>query len=195
MEIEESLFQDCVSSNGTEPFRGSSGAVSIAYYKQEEASSVPLYPNVRIHGCTFVNNSAFLPTVNADEINQALSMNLYYGRGGGLSIIPQGHHSNLQATITNTTFQQNWADFSGGAVFLPVNGVETSHTIRFEECLFLQNAGGDTSFGGGIQVGFLLRNLLSEPTRVFISNSRFEENSANFGGGLSLVQVCESCSL
>lgn len=190
VEIQGSLFQDCVSRNGTEPFRGNSGALSIAYHKEEEASSIPLYLNVSIHSCTFVNNKALLPSTNADEISQALSMSLYYGRGGGLSIITQGYHSNLQATVTNTTFEKNWADSFGGAVILLVNGVETSHNFRFEGCMFLQNAGGN--IGGGIQVAFQLRNLLSEPTRVFITNSTFENNSANFGGGLGSVQVCES---
>ena len=188
VEIQESLFQDCVSSNGSEEFRGNSGAVSFAYYRGENTSG-PITPNITISGCTFINNSAILPGTNTDEINQALNLNFYYGRGGGLCIIPQGYHANVQALVTNTTFQQNRADAFGGAVYLLINGAETSHNIHFEECVFLQNVGGPTSFGGGIQVAVLLRNLESEPTTVFVRNSRFEENYANFGGGLSFIQV------
>lgn len=185
--IQDSLFQDCVSSNGSALFRGNSGAVSIAYHREEGNSTVCLYPNISISGCTFLNNSALLPGTDQDEINQAINQNFYFGRGGGLSITPQGYYSNLQARITNTTFQQNWADAFGGAVFLLITGSETVHDVSFEECTFLKNAGGNV--GGGIQIAFLLRNLPDDPTRVVFRNSRFEDNYANFGGGISAVQV------
>lgn len=191
IEIRDSSFRDCTSNNGSRVYRANSGAVSIAYYREAGASTQTLYPEMWIDGCSFVNNRAFLPDINdTDEINQALNQNFYFGRGGGLSIIVQGYASNLLASISNTTFQQNWAETFGGAVFLLITGSDTSHNVAFENCTFLRNF-VRTSFGGGIQVSFLLRNLPDDPSTVIFRNSRFEENSAIFGGGISAVQVCK----
>jgi hypothetical protein len=189
IEVVGSLFQNCTSSNGSKRFRANSGAVSIGYNRDEDYSSDGDNLSLTISDCKFIGNRALLPDIGTDEINIALNFNLYYGRGGGLSIVPQGYYTNLTALIANTTFEGNWADAFGGAVFLLLSTIETVHDVRFEGCTFLRNSGGSASFGGGIQVAFLLRNLQAGPSTVYISDSRFEENFANFGGGLSSVQV------
>lgn len=194
MEIQYTHFRDCVASIGSEQFRTNSGAVSIAYYRQQEDES-PLrntYPTLTVTNCTFINNSAYLPDTNSDQMNLALNTNFFNARGGGLGIIPQDSFSNVQAHITNTIFQQNQAESFGGAVVIIIIGNETSHEFTFENCTFLHNTAGNTSLGGGLHVALLLKNLDSPPTNITVIGSRFEENSANFGGGFSVVQVCNS---
>lgn len=184
IEIKNSLFEDCTSNNAIESYRAKGGAVSIAYFSDQAIGSIAA--SLIIDGCNFTNNHA-LPAKNTDGIDQALNQNLYNGRGGGLAIIPQDSHYNIKSWIANSVFQRNHAADFGGGVIIFLTSDETSHDFFFEGCTFLQNSVGNV--GGGLHVAALLRNLQSDPTTVSINNTRFEENSASYGGGFSLLQV------
>lgn len=186
--IRHSSFRDCISNNSSKQFRGNSGAVSIAYYRAEEAASNSTTLTLSIDSCTFINNSAILSETNNDSVNLALNTNVYTARGGALGIIPQGFY-NVWGEIKSTTFLQNHADSFGGSVYLLITGNETSHKFHFEDCRFLSSSAGNATFGGGMHIAFQIRNLISGPTKITFSRSRFEENSASFGGGLNIVQV------
>lgn len=186
IDLEDTLFRDCISSNGSEQFRGNGGAVSIAYHN---ASFNSTKPTLTVTNCSFINNSAFLPISSGDERRSALTTNLFLGRGGAMNIVPQGPLANVTAFIRDTTFLNNSAETFGGAVFLSISGMNTYHNFTFERCNFTNNTAGNTSFGGGIQIAFLINNLESPPTRINFKDSYFEGNFAYFGGGLSAVQV------
>ena len=196
--ITSSSFSDCVSSNVSRQFRANAGAVSIAYYREpegEEDGVDQILSTVTIQDCTFSSNSAFLVEAEANisesdssRIDQALNTNFFNGRGGGVAIVPQDPHFNVRARITGNTFQQNHADTFGGGLFLLIEGTETSHRFLVDNCTFLGNE-ASLNFGGGIHVALLLRNLVSEPTRITVTGSTFRDNLAYFGGGFSVVQV------
>lgn len=192
LEIQHTLFRDCIFNNTGAQYRAHGGAVSIAYYEEEQPDLNRIYPTLNINNCSFINNSAFLPdrerVFEDDQINQALNTNFFEGRGGSLSIVPQDLYANIRGRITNTIFQQNKAQLFGGGVYVLMSGSETSHEFMFMNCTFLQNT-VIRDFGGGIHFALLQRNLASSPTRITVMGTRFEENSANFGGGLSVVQV------
>lgn len=186
IEIKNSLFEDCTSNNAIESYRAKGGAVSIAYFSDSNQTMGDIAAILTVDGCNFTNNHA-LPAENTDGIDQALNQNLYNGRGGGLAVIPQDSHYNVEAWIADSVFQENHAADFGGGVILILTSDETSHQFFFEGCTFLRNSVGNV--GGGLHVAALHRNLRSEPTTVSINNSRFEENSASYGGGFSLLQV------
>ena len=184
IKIENSTFQDCVSSNGSKQFRGNSGAVSIGYYKSEgNVTSATLI----INNSTFINNTAHTYNINSTVENTSNLMGFFYGRGGALSIIPQ-RFIKVKGGISNTSFLRNRAKFFGGGVYLLLAGSQSQHNLLFEGCKFLHNSAGNTSFGGGIAIAFL-QNIALLPMKVTFVDSYFEGNSGYFGGGLGLVQV------
>ncbi len=184
--IQSSSFQDCISSNSTARFRANSGAVSIAYYRPETPVLNISNPSLNINNCSFISNSAFFYNFTEDETGNVAFSNFYHGRGGGLSVVPQGYYVSVTGKITNTTFQNNRADRVGGAILLLFSGTENYHNFNFEDCKFLDNY---ASHAGGLQIAFLLSNLDTFPTMVTVVRCHFEGNTAEYGGGLSATQV------
>ncbi len=166
--------------------------LSIAYHKEAEEGLNETLSTITIENCVFFNNSAFLveagSSSDTSRVDQVVNTNLFTGRGGGMAIIPQDAHFNVRAAITNNIFQQNVAEAFGGGMVMLFDSTETSHRILIENCTFLSNR-AVLNFGGGIQVAFLLSNLFSDPTRITLVGSRFEDNSAYFGGGFGVLQV------
>ena len=65
-----------------------------------------------------------------------------------------------------------------------------------EDCNFTRNSGGEGSFGGGIQVPLLIQNLGRPPCNLEFIRCVFDMNVADYGGGLSTVQVrCHKLSI
>ena len=186
IELYNTLFTDCSRSSPGIQYRAHAGAVSIAYFKEEGPKT---YPTITVVNCTFFNNRATLyQRFGSDQINLALNTNVFEACGGGLGLGIQDSYNNVQCHILNSTFQQNFAELFGGGMYVLISGNETAHTLMFENCLFLQNM-VVADFGGGLNIGLLHKNLRSPPTNITVIGSRFEENSAAFGGGLSLLQA------
>ena len=131
-----------------------------------------------------------LPSQNSSQqINLALNDHYYFGRGGGLGIFVDESFTNISAEISNCNFSGNYAESFGGGIYLYVDGNETRHDFTVTNCNFTRNSAGPGSFGGGLQIAMLIRNLNSPPCNFTFSNCVFTENVADFGGGLSTVQV------
>lgn len=73
-------------------------------------------------------------------------------------------------------------------MYIYIHGRQTHHNFSVVDSNFTRNVAGNGSFGGGIQVAMLIRNF-GLPSRLDFVRCHFEENVAEFGGGLSTVQV------
>ena len=101
-------------------------------------------------------------------INASLIASNQAGRHGG-GLFKDNGPDHLPTTITDTTFQDNTADWSGGGVFI----WRTPLTIS--DSTFINNQADE--YGGGL--GY--QNNSTET--VMISNTTFEENTAGWDGG------------
>ena len=193
LEIHQSSFTHCMTDIKKATYRGNSGAVSIAYYTPPDSnttSAITHKPVVSITGCFFKNNSAFLPQQNSrQQINLALNNNVYFGRGGGLGIFVQELIRNVTTFIQNCTFVENFASSFGGGAYLYISGSRSHHNFSVTDCNFTGNSAAEGSFGGGIQVAMLIRNFQSPPCNLEFVRCLFDRNVADYGGGLSTVQV------
>ena len=191
--MQDCLFENCSTNIGKDRFRGNSGAVSIGYYSSgEEKYSLDISdPVSSITNCTFISNSVILPPdQSATQINQALNDNIYLGRGGGVGIfIQESLLRNITFIIEDCVFDRNIADSFGGGLYLYIAGRDTNHKFIVRNNTFTRNEAGNGSFGGGLQLALLNRNVNSLPSQTDIIGCYFEDNIADFGGGLSTVQV------
>ncbi|ADC47940.1 adhesin-like protein [Methanobrevibacter ruminantium M1] len=102
--------------------------------------------------------------------------------GGAISSLGYMNNEDYTLTVIGTTFEGNNATF-GGAIF-----VESSNLV-VDDCTFNENAGvgkgspGSASTQGGAIVVF------PSGTKATITDSRFNKNSANTGGAVSLAGV------
>ena len=190
IEVHQSNFTNCMTNIAKTQYRGNAGAVSIAYLSVNTTSPITSEPLVHITGCMFWNNSALLPPENSSEqINLALNNNFFFGRGGGLGVFIQESLRNITTLIQNCTFVENYAASFGGGAYLYISGKGSHHNFSVEDCNFTRNSGGEGSFGGGIQVPLLIRNKGSPPCNLEFIRCVFDSNQADYGGGLSTVQV------
>ena len=191
VEVEFSTFFNCSTSSKKEQFRSNSGGLSIAYHTYNDTVyfNSSLRPRVSVTDSVFVGNQAILPGGNIQQINQALNNHIYLGRGGGFGLFLDEYIVNIDANIERCQFMKNYAESFGGGLYLYIDGSRTHHNFTVKNCIFSQNAAYSNSFGGGLQVALLIRNVYSEPSRVYVVGCNFTENAAHFGGGLSIVQV------
>ena len=190
--IKDCLFNNCSTDIGKDQFRGNSGAVSIAYYSldADDGGTDIADPVGSISNCNFTNNRAILPPGKSrTQINQALNQNIYYGRGGGVGFFVQESLRNISFVIEDCLFDRNFAESFGGGLYLNINGVNTHHNFTINNNNFTRNVGGKGSFGGGLELALLIQNVDIPPSRFDIIACHFQENVADYGGGLSAVQV------
>ncbi|WP_407432071.1 right-handed parallel beta-helix repeat-containing protein [Methanobrevibacter sp.] len=110
-------------------------------------------------GCSaFYSNSGTITLKNLKIIN---GHNGNTDKGGAIYIT-----GSAQYTIINCTFENNWADDYGGAIY------NEGYTLRIKNCTFNSNEADDQS-GGAI----------SSKSNLYIENSKFISNSAQIYGG------------
>ncbi len=184
--IQDTFFKNCISRDVNAQFRGNGGALSVAYYYTNTSRGL-VFPQLEVIGCTFENNYAY--RLSLDHISQALVDGVISGRGGGIVLLPQDL-SNAHFLIKDSTFVGNWAQEYGGGIWTRVSGSQTYHDFVLEGCVFRGNYGGSDGYGGGMQMALLLRNVNSpRPIRIVLRECLFENNAADYGGGLSVTEV------
>ena len=121
-----------------------------------------------------------------------------FGRGGGLSIVFKGNASDNVINVNSCTLYNNSAIWGGGA-FVEFEDNSNNNNITFYNTSFwlnqvLNEAPTNGTGGGGARVDFLFFNdFLNDPhyNNVTFHNCSFIGNSANHGGGLSLLTTPE----
>lgn len=121
-----------------------------------------------------------------------------FGRGGGLSIVFKGDASDNVVNVESCSLRRNVALWGGG-VFVEFEDDAKHNSVRFTNTNFWYNhvvndSPTNGTGGGGARVDFLNFN---ESLKGFHGNSvkfdtcQFFNNSANHGGGLSLLTTPE----
>ncbi len=178
-------FADCTSCQSNPQYRSNAGAVSLAYYFNGTSQT---NPQIEIVHCLFSNNKAYQNyTDQFDVFNSVIS-----GRGGAIGIHTEGSQSNVHASIKDCTFTGNWAEIYGGGIWVIFSGENTWHELTLDNCTFAENGCGPIGNGGAVNVAILLSDDKSRPVKTLVTNCYFEGNRANFGGGLSFLEVCVS---
>ena len=189
IEIRDSMFNNCSTNIGKSRNRGNSGALSIAYYTLTPPSNLSR-PTASITNCVFTGNKAILPPgISRSQLNQALNNNNYHGRGGAVGLFVQESYKNVSVRIEDCQFDSNYADSFAGALYLNLAGENTTHTFQIRGTNFTGNSAGEGSYGGAVQIALLIQNIDHAPSQFDFTSCHFEGNLAEYGGGLSAVQV------
>ncbi len=157
-----------------------SGGLSIGSNILDERTLSNTTPNIMIHNCRFINNSA----VPSDEVQQTLTevfvKQLFNGRGGGLGIALNSPQHPYNVLVSNCTFKRNYAKLLGGGIFL-TTGRTTSHIVKFDGIVFVEN---ESEFAaGGSFIGSFGPGTRSSYDTFFITGCSYYSNQADRGGG------------
>ena len=140
---------------------------------------------------------------NSDQLNRTYYIphkNDYFsfGRGGGLSLVLKGNATNNHILLDHCEMAYNTALFGGG-LFIEFeddsnnNVIEVNTTNLVHNCVLNDSPTNGTG-GGGARVDFLYfdDNLEVQPNNtVLFDGCSFFINSANHGGGISLLTTPE----
>ena len=179
------LITDCtfehngpVSVNKSERYRGHAGGLSVGYHQEGILSS---QPRLRVERCTFHNNTSDPLASIQQSTTQLLQQGVYTGRGGGCSIIITSF-SPLNGTLEDCVFEENFAHSFGGGLYITFDG-QLDHLLVLNRVRLVRNS---SPTGGGLVVGYGSFKLDSVSS-LFVYNSEFVENGAEFGAGVYLI--------
>lgn len=162
---------DTNSTNITELYRAIITGGGITYYSNVTAE-------LHIRNCVFINNSA-----NHNDENNTRPVLLKTNGHGGAIIIRLAGSSNSIINITDTTFDHNYAQVDGGAIYFSFSENATDNSVILENINFTNNVVEEAS-GGAVSINSF---SISYSTKVTVANCAFINNSANAGGAFSAV--------
>ena len=154
------------------------------------ASFTESFKDYKTNYCRFINNSAYQGGAvflsNTDAQMEECIFNGNSATYGGAMLAYHGVNEFNQhpvMTLTNCDFINNSSTSWGGAIYV-VNSYKAS-TFQVDGCNFRDNYG--TGFGGGIMVEDRQDNQPDEEiSMVQVTNSKFEDNSAFYGGAVDI---------
>ena len=125
------------------------------------------------------------------------SNHIAFGRGGGLSVFFKGRCSNNTIVIDCSNFTNNTALWGGG-LYVGHQDYSYNNTlivnnsiIRGNECFHKASSTQGTGGGGARVVFVFFGDTHAQKNSVQFENCIFSDNSAFFGGGVSLYAVRE----
>ena len=164
---------DTNSTNITELYRAIITGGGITYY-----SNSGTVTKLEIRNCTFINNSA-----NMNDVNNSRPVLLKTNGHGGAIIIRLSGSRNSNISITDTVFDNNYAEVDGGAIYFSFSDGATDNSVVLEGVHFTNNR-VDQASGGAVSINSF---SISYSTEVNVSNCDFMNNSGNAGGAFSAV--------
>ena len=162
-------------------------------------------------GANYTFKSSFFTMNNALKIDDGYNRIFYiphkndyfsFGRGGGLSIVFKGDASGNVITVNNCLLMNNTALWGGGT-FIEFEDDSNNNSVTFTKTSFWHNhvvndSPTNGTGGGGARVDFLFFNDSLDgrhDNTVTFDTCQFFDNSANHGGGLSLLTTPEQLVL
>ena len=146
-----------------------------------------------LRNCYFLRNEAF--SWNLSQKHDLIDDTgpTQFSLGGGLAINFRGNASNCTTKIESCVFLGNYAVWGGGLQVETRNRVKNIH-FAIENTSFQDNNG--LLAGGGVRMGNLLERGASDPLNTFtFDNCSFVNNSAIWGGGMSLYGTSVLCRI
>ena len=180
--VSKSIFHSNKVTKLNDPYHGDSAGLSIAYNFIHAPSQ---NPHVHVSGCTFRNNVNEISPLLV-QLENLFNQHLYPARGSGTSIIITENITNVTVVMKDCMFEQNNAQSVGGGLYLVLGGINTIHSVNISSCQFVNNT---SNSGGGAAIGFLNNNLMDVPSIVVFTHCIFENNSAQFAGGLTTLNA------
>lgn len=119
--------------------------------------------------------------------NQSVVMkNKFLSHGGGLNFILNKAKPENYFRIYNSTFVNNKAAAAGGVAIILENSKSLNNIMIIERCNLTGNHGGigRHHWGGG---GAMKLSIWSTHNKLTITDTQFVENTARYGGGVSVV--------
>ena len=156
------------------------------------STATELYATYIISGCNFLDNSATLGNATATYIAYHCndSKCFPFGRGGGMAVYFSGNASKNSLSVCGCTFAKNSAERAGGGIFVAFLGNSKGNKVQIISSTFHNNncsrerpLVSRSSIGGGVNIIF---DSLSHDNQAIISRCNFTNNSAQWGGGISL---------
>ena len=171
---------------GNVPYRKSSGV----HGTRNTATKMSLpEAQYQLSSCKFLENQATSGDVKTTHIAHQCNNAPLPGRGGGITVYFNGNASGNNISISGCTFFRNMAELGGG-LFVSFLGSSNNNKVQIISSTFDENSCSrepslvsQYSTGGGAKINF--ESKLHD-NQAIISNSHFTNNSAHWGGGLSL---------
>ena len=142
-----------------------------------------------IQNCTFIDNNGTAIEQNTTNFIPPIGpVHQQFGRGGGLSVHFKGNATNNSIVVTDSVVRGNGAIWGGGLLFdildSSKNNLVVVDYVRLIENSCLLSLG---SGGGAIRIHFFPQLAMGASANIInISNCAFYNNSAYYGGGVSM---------
>ena len=159
-------------------YRGNTGAVAIGFNNAPDHIS---FPNVRVSGCNFTNNSATARSQFRGS-TQAAASQIFSGRGGALGVFINESFYNISVVISDCRFEHNYARSFGGSMYLILSGFNTQHTINVDRTQVVSNMA--VFGGGGVHISYISSGLPGSPHMGLFTDCLFDGNRGGAGGGI-----------
>ena len=145
-----------------------------------------------ISGCKFLENQATPGNVKTTHISPCCSDGNsfpFLGRGGGMTVYFNVNATENNISVCGSQFSRNSAELGGG-LFVSFLGNSNNNKVEIISSTFESNSASmepslvsQYSSGGGAKIN-IISNL--HGNQAVFSNNNFTNNSAHWGGGLSL---------
>lgn len=151
----------------------------------KDCDNLPSLPNTTtqytISYCRFLHNINYRePDYEVEHVSRAP-----IGRGGGLAVMVANGATGNSITIHNCTFINNTA-LRGGGMYILIRDFSQNNQLRVQQSWFEQNSAPQRA-GGGVDMGYIFHPKEQPKGNVIeFSNTTFVNNSASFGGGISI---------
>ena len=133
---------------------------------------------ITITNCTFRSNSG-----NRNDVNNSRPVLLKSNGHGGAVLIRFVNVQNSTVMIENCSFENNFAEVDGGAVFISLSENVSSSLIVFRNNSFINNT-VETASGGAISLNSF---SITFNNTINIEDCDFISNSGNAGGAVSVA--------
>ena len=182
----------------TSPYQGSAGGCSIGYNSANSnftnigygefvaaISSLQDGAHVLITNCIFTDNSARILDCQTRSSTDALTHNIFHGRGGALAVLVNIYIP-LIFTFTDNIVMNNYAEAFGGGVYC-ITQRHSNQRYRFSNSIFANNRGPKA---GGLALLYLLNTSNTEFTvHSYVYNCKFYDNTASEIAGAAIVSA------